>query len=331
MPVPEPELELGASSEPDPETEHQPEPVLGEPEPEPVLGEPEPELEPVPDLEPEPEPVPALDPPEPVEPPEPLVPVSELDLEPTPLDPPLVPLADLLPDPEPPPPEAAPAPPRPAPEVDAGFENGFRSWNMNGVGDVAPTLVDDVVREGSSSARVALTDSQSRSELTLGGSATDGTVQFYEGDERFYGFSFNVREMTYGRPGAHNLVMQLKSDGEGSPTFGLQLWDHDGRRGIWSHGGAMGGDRFLHAIDHEAWYDVVVHFKASSTGAGFYDLYLNGELIDSRDQVSTILPGHRFAYIKNGIYRNGGAVPGTSEIRLDAARLARSWAAASIR
>lgn len=217
------------------------------------------------------------------------------------------------------------------PQVDAGFEDGFRSWNMAGVGDVAPTLVGDIVREGSTSARVALVDSQNRSELILGGSATGGTLQFYEGDERFYGFSFNVREMTYGRPGAHNLVMQLKSDGEGGPNFGLQLWDYQGKRGLWSHGGAMGGDRFLHAVDHSAWHDVVIHFKASSTGAGFYKLYLNGELIDSRGDVSTIVPGHSFVYVKNGLYRNGGTIPGTSEIRLDAGRLGSSWAEGSIR
>jgi hypothetical protein len=33
-----------------------------------------------------------------------------------------------------------------------------------------------------------------------------------------------------------------------------------------------------------------------------------------------IVPGAPHAYIKNGLYRNGGTIPGTSEVRLDAAR-----------
>ncbi len=216
--------------------------------------------------------------------------------------------------------------------VDAGFENGLRNWNTAGVGDVVPTVVSDVVREGSRAAAVVLTGAQSRSELILGGNGgNSGTISFSEGDESFYGFSFNVREMVYGKPGGHNLVMQLKSDGEGSPAFGLQLWDYQGKRGLWSHGGAMGGDRYLAPIAHGAWQDIVVRFKASSQGAGLYELYLNGQLIDARSGVSTIVPGRTTAYIKNGLYRNGATVPGTSDIRLDAARLGTTWAEASIR
>jgi len=216
--------------------------------------------------------------------------------------------------------------------LDAGFENGLKNWNIGGVGDVVPTVVSDVVREGSRSAAVVLTDSQDRSELTLGGSGGGtGTIKFNEGDELYYGFSFNVREMVYGRPGAHNLVMQLKSDGEGSPNFGLQLWDYQGKRGLWSHGDAMGGDRFLRPIAHGAWQDIVVRFRASSLGTGFYELFLNGELVDARSGVNIIVPGRAYVYVKNGIYRNGAAIPGRSDIRLDAGRLGATWAEASIR
>ncbi len=34
-----------------------------------------------------------------------------------------------------------------------------------------------------------------------------------------------------------------------------------------------------------------------------------------------IADGADYAYIKDGLYRNGEEIPGTSEIRLDAARL----------
>ena len=42
-----------------------------------------------------------------------------------------------------------------------------------------------------------------------------------------------------------------------------------------------------------------------------------------------IADGAGFAYIKNGLYRNGDEIPGTSEIRLDAARLGPSLSSVS--
>lgn len=220
------------------------------------------------------------------------------------------------------------------PLVDAGFEDGFLGWNMNGVGDVEPTIVGDLTRAGSRSSRVVLTGSQDRSELMLDGEGSalgSGTVQFYEGDEYHYAFSFNVRSMVYGRPGAHNLLMQFKSDGTGSPNFGLMLWDYDGKRGLWSHSEAMGGDRYLAPISHDRWHDVRIHFRASRAGEGFYRLYLDGALIDARDNVSMIRTDRTFGYIKTGLYRNGGQIPGTSEIRLDSGLLGETAEQATVR
>jgi Polysaccharide lyase len=195
---------------------------------------------------------------------------------------------------------------------------------------VLPRLTEDIVRNGELAAAVRLTGDLDRSELILGGSgdrSTAETVRFREGDEYWYAFSFYIQSMVYGGPGAHNLIMQFKSDGDGSPDFGLQLWDYngdDGRsggRGLWSHGDAMDGDRFLAPVPEQVWHDVAIHFKASSVGAGFYEVYLDGELVDARSEVSMIVPGRSYAYIKDGLYRNGTEIPGTSEIRLDAARL----------
>ena len=214
----------------------------------------------------------------------------------------------------------------------ADFEDGLSGWNTAGVGDVIPKVTTDIVREGEKASAVKLTGEQDRSELILGGNgtgSTSGTVRFDEGDEYFYGFSFYIETMVYGGPGAHNLIMQFKSADSGSPNFGLQLWDYvgdDGEyknnpKGLWSHGPAMGGDRFLAPVPEQVWHDVVIHFKASSVGAGFYEVYLDGALIDSRNGVSMIVPGAPYAYIKDGLYRNGEEIPGISEIRLDAAKL----------
>lgn len=195
---------------------------------------------------------------------------------------------------------------------------------------MVPTVTADIVRDGARSSAIRLTGEQDRSELILGGNgngSSAGTFRFEEGSEYFYGFSFYIETMVYGEPGAHNLIMQFKSNDGGSPNFGLQLWDYAGNggsgggRGLWSHGAAMGGDRFLAPVPEQTWHDIVIHFKASSVGAGFYEVYLDRQLIDSRNGVSMIVPGASYAYIKDGLYRNGEEIPGTSEIRLDAAKL----------
>lgn len=217
---------------------------------------------------------------------------------------------------------------QPAP-VDAGFDRGWSGWNMDGVGDVEPTIATDIVDSGSASGKVVLKGSQDRSELILDGSGSPmgpGTITFTEGDEYFYGFSFFVKQMQYGGPGAHNLITQFKSDGDESPAFGLQLWDFEGEKGLWSHGEAMKGDHFLAPVSHNAWHDVVIHFEASRKDRGAYEVFFDGELVDSGDDVSMILPHRELAYLKTGLYRNGGQIPGTSEMRIDSVRLGNSMA-----
>jgi outer membrane biosynthesis protein TonB len=273
-------------------------------------------------------------PPDPgIVPPPPPDPESPPPVEPVPVppaEPPAPPVVEPPPPPPPPPVEEPPPPPVEPPVLAADFEEGLQGWSTAGAGDVVPKVATDIVREGDKSSAVRLVGEQDRSELILGGNgsaSTAGTIQFHEGDEYFYGFSFYIETMVYGEPGAHNLIMQFKSSDSGSPNFGLQLWDYagdpgqTGGRGLWSHGEAMGGDRFLAPVAEQTWHDLVIHFKASSVGAGFYEVYLDGQLIDARQGVSMIVPGAEYAYIKDGLYRNGEEIPGTSEIRLDAAKL----------
>jgi hypothetical protein len=307
-PAEEPAPEEPAPEEPPVEPPHE-EPPAEEPAPEePAAEEPAPEEPPVEEPAPE-EPAPEEPAPEEPAPEEP--PVEE----PAPEEPPVEEPGPVLP-----------------PLREAGFENGLFGWNLAGVGDEVPTVVSDIVRTGANSGRVLLTGSEGRSELIFGGNgsgSTSGTAEFREGDEYWYGFSFYILQMVWGHPGAHNLVMQFKSDGEGSPAFGLDLWDYQGHRGLWSEGSATGGgNRFLAPLSEDAWYDVAIHFRASERGAGFYETFLNGRLIDARQNISMIVPGKGYAYIKNGIYR-GQEIPGTSEIRLDSAKLGTSLAAVS--
>jgi hypothetical protein len=241
----------------------------------------------------------------------------------------------------PPPPPAPPAPPAPAPPAlpvsppalaprfVADFENGLQGWSTSSMGDAVPRVGFGIARDGSRSGVVRLFDGQSRSQLILGGDGGDseaGALQIREGDEYAFAFSFYIETIVYAAPGVDNLLMQFKSDASDSQTLGLQLWDAgDGiGRGLWSSGDAVSGNRFLAAVPERVWHDAIVHFGASSQGAGFYEVYLDGQLIDARSGVSLIAPGSSHAQIEVGLSRDGERVRGTSEIRIDAAKLGES-------
>lgn len=240
---------------------------------------------------------------------------------------PVVPVAAPVEAPPAPAPVSLPTPPAApqAPHLIADFENGLEGWSTAATSEVTPRLVSGIVRDGERSSLVRLTGSRSRSQLVLGGDGGVGeenTVQIREGDEYAFAFSFYIQAMTYGEPGVDNAILRLKSDASESPAFGLQLWDSTlGERGLWSSGDAVGGDRFLAPVEEQVWHDAIVHFRASSLDTGFYAVYLDGELVDARDTVSVIAPGSTYAQIEVGLYRDGAQVPGTSEIRVDAARL----------
>ncbi len=244
-----------------------------------------------------------------------------------PQTPPAVPVA-ALPEPVPPPPSAPPVVPV-TPHLVADFENGLSGWSTAATSQVTPRLVGGIVRDGVRSSLVRLTGTWSRSQLILGGDgggSDDGVVQIHEGDEYAFAFSFYIQTMVYGELGVDNAILRLKSDASETPAFGLQLWGpavggQDGERGLWSSGEAVGGDRFLAAVPEREWHDAIIHFRASSQGVGFYAVYIDGELVDARDAVSVIAPGSSYAQIEVGLYRSGGEVPGTSEIRIDAAKL----------
>ena len=174
-----------------------------------------------------------------------------------------------------------------------------------------------------------LTGTENRSELIFGAGAG---VQFEEGDEYWYGFSFNIQQMVYGHPGAHNLIMQFKSEGRRpqlrprSLELRRRRWPQRRQGGCGPKAETAGGNRFLAPVSEQQWHDVAIHFKASSHGSGFYEIFLDGHLVDSRSGVSMIVPGRSAAYIKDGLYRNGATNPGTSEILLDAAKLGTTTA-----
>lgn len=227
--------------------------------------------------------------------------------------------------------------PPPPPLVEATFADGLVGWSAAGVGEVLPRVLPGPGLGGEPAARFRLTGEENRSELIFGGDGgpgTAGTREFSEGAEYWYGFAFYIGQMIWGHPGSQNLIMQLKSEGTGAPNLGLQLWDWRGEggapggRGLWSEGVAMSVDgdehRFLAPVSEREWHQVQVHFRASSQGEGAYEVFLDGTLVDAASGVSTIVSGHTSAYIKNGLYRDGEVIPGTSELWLRGGKLGES-------
>jgi hypothetical protein len=186
--------------------------------------------------------------------------------------------------------------------------------------------IPPVVSSTGSEVAFRLTGEQSRSQMVLG-DENGVPVSLGEGDEQELSFRFYVASMVYGAPGIENVMLRFAGAPGTVSTFGLQLWEEaiDGWQlagsGLWASGEAMDGDRFLAPIAEGAWHDAVLRFRASGQGAGYYELTLDGELIDAREGVSLIPAGSPFAQIEIGLLRDGSQVQGTSEIRLADAEL----------
>jgi polysaccharide lyase-like protein len=209
-------------------------------------------------------------------------------------------------------------------QIFSEFRHGFDGFNLGGVGDVYPKIVAAGSHSRKKMCRFSLQGDEERSELTVGGDGTansDGTVQFREGAEYWYAFEFKIQQMAWGMPGAHNLIMQFHPNGEGAPNMALGLWDYEGEKGLWSEGDAMGGNRFLAPLTLHAWHSVEVHFRASGRGRGFYQVYLDGKLIDGRSKVDTIVPGKAYGFLKSGLYRNAEVIHARSVLFIDAVEL----------
>ncbi|MGH2937434.1 MAG: heparin lyase I family protein, partial [Solirubrobacterales bacterium] len=214
----------------------------------------------------------------------------------------------------------------PSPAFSGGFERGMLGFNLAGVGEVDPAIVEVPRGSHRHAAKFTLRGHQGRSELIVGGDGGEdngGTKEFGEGAEGWLGFSVDILRMDYGPPRFFNLIMQFKGEGEGSPNFAMQLADRGGERGIWTSGNAMGHSRFLAPISSRRWHRVELNFRASNHRAGFYRLFLDGRLIDQRHGVSMIPPGRQRAYIKLGLYRDGLDLDRISSTLVDSVRIGR--------
>jgi hypothetical protein len=143
-----------------------------------------------------------------------------------------------------------------------------------------------------------------------------------EGGEYALSFSFEAEPLAYRAPGAENLIVRIGATPEGQPSFGLQLWDDgEGSRGLWSSGEAMAGDRFLAPVADGGDHEVVVDFRASGDGEGFYLVFLDGQPVDGAAGVDLVEAGSGIAQVDVGLFREGEAVQASSDVLFGAAAL----------
>jgi hypothetical protein len=184
-----------------------------------------------------------------------------------------------------------------------------------------------MVGDGRTARVIRLSGEQAGSELILGDPSSGAPTQIVEGDESALSFSFNIGSMAFGEPGVDNVMVEFTDETGEVRSFGLQLWqdaigDPEGLgRGLWASGDAAAGDRFLSSLTERAWHDVVIDFRASAEGSGFYAVFLDGEMVDVRGGVSLIPSGSLAAQIGIGLVRDPTRVQGSSELRLGPASL----------
>lgn len=242
---------------------------------------------------------------------------SEGDSRPEPAIAPARPVTRVLPRPpqgasQPPMPETAPGPPAPTP---VAMPVAATAPPASGPMPAAPP--DGAVRGGGSLP----------GPIGAGAGPGEGSgspIEVADGGEYALAFAFLVQSTVYRAPGDENLIMRFEGDAE-APTFGLQVWDDgSGRRGLWSSGGAMGGERFLTPLEEGVWHEAVLSFKASSEDDGFYVLLLDGRPIDVRAGVSLVDPGGDSARIEVGLFRDGETVVGSPDVLFGSAQLGES-------
>ncbi|HEY1355753.1 MAG TPA: hypothetical protein VGF09_05500 [Solirubrobacterales bacterium] len=219
-------------------------------------------------------------------------------------------------------PIAAPAPQAPTELVADEGETPTGSGAAPETGGRPPRVTRGMVGGGHTNRLIRLSGEQPGSELILGDEDTGLPTEIAEGGEYALSFSFNIGTMAWGEPDADNVMVEFLGEAGETRSFGLQLWQNAIAdplaigRGLWASGEAMGGDRFLAPLTEGAWHELEIDFRASAKGAGFYALFLDGEMIDVRGGASLIPGGSAAAQIGVGLLRDPSRVQGASELRL---------------
>jgi hypothetical protein len=203
-----------------------------------------------------------------------------------------------------PPPEAAPvpvsAPPAAQPTSTVVAESGTGRRPLQG-GHVPPIAAGAPVASEELGATFALHD-EAEYQLSLW---------------------FEIDGPAWAPPGSENLLLRVLGEAGAAPSLGLQLWEWPDEAwyeapggGLWASGEAMGGERYLAALDEGEWHQLALCFTTSSRGDGGYALFLDGAQIDQRGGVSLIGAEGAGAELGVGLFREGRQVGRSSGVRI---------------
>lgn len=179
------------------------------------------------------------------------------------------------------------------PDWETSFEDGFCGYSKAhgfcyAARDAEVSIVDTIVRSGRKAAKFSITtDPEKEGEQTR--CVREGTLP----QDAYYGAWFYLPRGTTSRDNWN--LFHFRGESAENPLH--ILWDvsvystNDGRNLPWLRGFVAEGESFAPSVDWELpaeeWFSLHLRLLRSSTATGKVELYLNGELIEERDEIVT--------------------------------------------
>lgn len=199
-----------------------------------------------------------------------------------------------------------------------------------------PQIVTDNVRSGHYAEKFYMPPGGFREEQSPVNATTGEGMNFHEGDDLYYGFSFMlgagwptgpewcvITQWHMDAAGGNEPTVGLSTDGGG---FQLFRQPNYGQMTYWEQRPLITG----------RWIDFVVHIKFSSDpSVGFIELWEDGvkqTLVNGQTRMYTMTfgPGGQFGFWKHGIYRSQ-AITQPATLWADSMRIGTTYAAAAPR
>ncbi len=220
------------------------------------------------------------------------------------------------------------------------FETGDLSegWNKYGVPRSSKLeVVTGNRRAGSYGCKVDLyasddfSEQGARSELGVRFNPSGGFQAYNQliGETVWYGWSVKLDGAAYGYDNEPEIIAQwyVAHVLSSHPNPPVSIWIKNAKINLRFRGDSPTFAWSVNQIVNE-WIDFVVHAKWSSTGTGFFHLYMNGSLVYSRTNWTAVEPGELGVHFKFGIYKwkwkllNGPSDVSYRKLWLDELRIA---------
>lgn len=202
-------------------------------------------------------------------------------------------------------------------EVDYFTFQSLIGWNLAGKGEGTPTIVNEAGKQapGSKAVKFALSGTEVRSEITLGGGG--GAAGFTgAGSTVYLGHTYKMTwfvyvptgKMSYGGPGKHNTIWQLHPTGEEGPTLSLELGKYptgEEKTGLYAAAekAGVGSNYFLASFAEGVLHKLEIEFTAATGTTGSWFVWLDGVKVGEATNVKTLTANTaNTGYVKLGIY-----------------------------